>query len=246
MTNALAKRGSHAPGGGRRVLGPAFTLGGGMMFAAAIGSTFLVALALVVAGVHGLAAMPAMDARRYRWKQARLRRKRRVARTRKLEAAIEYQVELTELDTIVEAILARDPHDPLEIESLLDRYVELALARHACLAVLARADPQLLEARLGAAKQYDLQTGAILEHRVAHARSVAAAAWRYAEAIDEVSELIRYCGERALTPDSNGLRDSDVVVSVLARCEAVDALDETEAGARSQSGHLAGVVLGSG
>lgn len=208
-------------------VGPVVTLAVGLVVALAFTSAVAVALAVMVAMTHAVLETPAMQARRARNAARRQWRKHRERRTGQLEEANAASVsfELDELSDIVEAALDHHAGEAQRLELFLDRYVELAVARQRCLETLSRMDPPRLEARLMLARDTHQNTG-VLERRVAQARALALYSQQLHDAITELADLIRYCGERArLSGDLASLLDEDPVATTLAEYDAGDALE---------------------
>ena len=203
---------------------PAVTLAVGVATAVAIASSILFVMALIVASVHVLFETPPMRRRMARRADRRGRRRRRDAREARLEAACVSTFELAELSDIVDSVVEADRGDPFDLEPLLDRYCDLAIAHYRCAHAAQPIDAACLEARLAAAKEAHLKTVAILERRVSQNRMLTDRARTLDQAMSELAELIRYCGERAALPEVTPLLESDLVTNALEYCDAQDQL----------------------
>lgn len=202
----------------------------GVLAALAIASTLAVLLAIGVAACHAALQTPA--ARRvHAERAARARRRTRHAqRERRIEAAGADTDELRQLAEVVDHVADRGMPAPFDVEPLLDHYVELTTARQRCFAALARANPPCLEAKLALALAASPRSAQVLERRISRARSLAEAAQRLDEDIAELTETIRYCGERAELFDAAlPALDPDLVASALACYDAYDAYDTCDA-----------------
>jgi hypothetical protein len=225
-TRALARRGSAACRAGRGlhgVAGPLITLATGSAAALAIASTVAFVLVLVLVAAHAALETAPIRARRARRTARRDRRTRRERRGARLEATGATTFELEDLADLVEQVIEHDARDSLELESLLDRYVELAIARQHCLTAAGHAQPDALAAKLAIARPRRALSVALVERRIARARAVEARAREYESMLEELAELIRYYGERASTPEEPE-PDSDLVATALARCDALEEL----------------------
>jgi len=203
---------------------PAVTLAVGVASAIAIASSIVFVLALIIAAVHAISETPAVRIRLARRTERRRRRRRRDEREARLETACVSTFELAELSDIVDTVVEEDRADPFDLEPLLDRYVDLAIAQHRCATAALPVEAACLEARFQAAKDGHLKTAGILERRVTQSRVIAARARTLEQAMNELAELIRYCGERAALPDVSTLLESDLVTNALEYCDAQDQL----------------------
>jgi hypothetical protein len=232
-TYAVTRQGPAAAAvpGAHRPAWAIVTLIVGVVAALAIASTLAVLLAIALAAGHAAIETPA--ARRARAERAARtqRRIRHQHRERRIEAAGADAEELRQLAEVVDQVADRGLPEPFDVEPLLDHYVELTAARQRCFAALARANPPCLEAKLVLARAASPRSAEVLERRLSRARSLTEAAQRLDEDIAELTETIRYCGERAeLFDDGLPVLDPDVVASALACYDAYDACDA--AGAR--------------
>lgn len=228
ITHAVTRQGSTAAAvdGAHRPAWAIVTLIVGVVAALAIASTLAVLLAIALAACHAAIEMPA--ARRVRAQRAARaqRRIRHQHRERRLEAAGADADELRQLAEVVDRVADRGLPAPFDVEPLLDHYVELTTARQRCFAALARANPPCLEAKLVLARAASPRSAEVLERRISRARSLAETAQRLDEDIAELTETIRYCGERAeLFDEGLPALDSDLVTSALAYYDAYDAYD---------------------
>jgi hypothetical protein len=198
----------------------------GVVAALAIASTVAVLLAIGLAACHAAIETPA--ARRVRAERAARaqRRTRHAQRERRIEAAGADADELRQLAEVVDHVADRGAPAAFDVEPLLDHYVELTAARQRCFAALARANPPCLEAKLVLARAASPRSAEVLERRLSRARSLAETAQRLDEDIAELTETIRYCGERAeLFDESMPALDPDLVASALACYDAYDTCD---------------------
>jgi hypothetical protein len=224
-THAVTRQGSTATAihGGRRPAWAIVTLIVGVVAALAIASTLAVLLAIALAACHAVIETPAarrLGAERATRKQRRLRHERR---ERCIEAAGVDADELHQLAEVVDRIADRGTPEPFDIEPLLDHYVELTTARQRCFVALARANPPCLEAKLVLARATSPRSAEVLERRISRARSLADTAQRLDDDLAELTETLRYCGERAeLFDDGLPALDSDLVASALAYYDAYD------------------------
>jgi hypothetical protein len=201
------------------------TLVVGVVAALAIASTLAVLLAIALAAGHAAIEMPA--ARRMRAARAARaqRRIRHEHRERRIEAAGADADELRQLAEVVDRVADRDLPAPFDVEPMLDHYVELTAARQRCFGALVRANPPCLEAKLVLARAASPRSAEVIERRISRARSLADAAQRLDEDIAELTETIRYCGERAeLFDEGLPALDSDLVASALACYDAYEAV----------------------
>lgn len=170
--------------------------------------SFVVALMLV----RAFATNPAIHRRLHERAQLRARAASRNRREARLEDACVARDELAELTEIVDRVGEVAPGDieRLELEQLLDRYVDLAVTRRTALERMARAD------RLGAyphAWTASSDRRRVIDEERQSVR--AACAGRIAELDDEiaqVADLIRLYGERATMPSVEYLLDDDSLV----------------------------------
>jgi hypothetical protein len=199
------------------------TVGLALALAMLTAATLVIVLSVVVA--HGVLELPSIRARRAR-RRARVQRQRRHRRRelRLLEARA-WATELPELGEIVDEVSNASTGDHGQLEDMLDRYAALALARQRCDNALALGEPHQLEARLAFARLSPGHTARLLELRIAHARKLVGSRQRLEDALREIAELIRYCGDRATEPSLDGLLDDDPVIAMLERCDALDAAE---------------------
>lgn len=227
ITHAVTRQGSAtaAVHGAHRPAWAIVTLIVGVVAAIAIASTLAVLLAIALAACHAMIETPA--ARRMRAERAARaqRRVRHEQRERRLEAAGADADELHQLAEVADRVADRALPEPFDVEPLLDHYVELTAARQRCFAALARANPPCLEARLALARATSPRSAEVLARRISRARSLSEAAQRIDEDIAELTETIRYCGERAeLFDEGLPALDSDLLASALAYYDAYDAV----------------------
>ena len=180
---------------------------------------------LVVFGVVLLFAVwraPPLRARRTRkrqWRDWLRRRHRRIDRLTNAGLSLEPLLALSQLVS---------EHDPFDVESLLDRCVELVLARQHCLVSLYGVNPKRLASRSEAVALRAPALSSVLQRRLAQARDVATRAAVLEESIGTLCELIRYCAERAALPA--GAASSGPVPDILASLEADDEVELALAG----------------
>ncbi len=227
ITHAVTRQGSAAAAvhDAHRPAWAIVTLIVGVVAALAVASTLAVLLAIALAACHAAIETPA--ARRVRAERAARaqRRIRNQHRERRVEAAGADADELRQLAEVVDRVANRGLPEPFDVEPLLDHYVELTTARQRCFAALARANPPCLEAKLVLARATSPRAAEVLERRITRARSLAEAAQRLDEDIAELTETIRYCGERAeLFDEGLPALDPDLVASALACYDAYDAV----------------------
>jgi hypothetical protein len=226
ITHAVTRQGSAAAAvsGWHRPAWAIVTLIVGVVAALAIASTLAMLIAIAIAAGHAAIETPA--ARRVRAERAaRARRRlRHDLRERRVEAAGADPDELRQLAELADRVADRGMPAPFDVEPLLDHYVELTAARQRCFAVLARANPPCLEAKLLLARGSSPRAAEVVERRLNRARSLADTARRLDEDIAELTETIRYCGERAeLFDDTLPTLDPELVASTLACYDAYDA-----------------------
>jgi hypothetical protein len=233
ITHAVTRQGTTAATvhAAHRPAWAIITLIVGVVAALAIASSLAVLLAVGLAACHAAIETPA--ARRVRAERAARaqRRGRHQQRERSIEAAGGDADELRQLAEVIDRIADRGLPAPFDVEPLLDHYVELTTARQRCFAALVRANPPCLEAKLVLARAASPRSTEVLERRLSRARSLAETAQRLDEDIAELTETIRYCGERAeLFDESMPALEADLVASALACYDAYDTCDA--AGAR--------------
>lgn len=225
ITHAVTRQGSAAAAvrGAHRPAWAIVTLIVGVVAALAIASTLALLLAIALAAGHAAIETPA--ARRVRAERATRaqRRLRHQQRERRVEAAGADADELHQLAEVADRVADRNMPEPFDVEPLLDHYVELTAARQRCFAALARANPPCLEAKLLMSRATSPRAAEVVERRLTRARSLAETAQRLDEDIAELTETIRYCGERAeLFDDSLPALDAELVASALAYYDAYD------------------------
>lgn len=220
---AVAGRAAHPPWA-------IITLIVGVVAALAMASTLAVLLAVAIAACHAAIEAPAVRRLRARRAARAQRRVRHAQRERRIEAAGVDTDELRQLADVVDRVADHAPPALLDVEPLLDHYVELTTARQRCFVALARANPPCLEARLVLTRATSPRSAEVLERRISHAHGLADTAQRLDDDIAELTETIRYCGERAeLFDDSVPALDAELVTSALAYYDACDACDAVAA-----------------
>ena len=228
ITHAVTRQGSTAATvhAAYRPAWAIVTLIAGVVAALAIASSVALLLAVGLAACHAAIETPA--ARRLRVQRAARarRRTRHEQRERRVEAAGADADELRQLAEVVDRVAARELPAPFDVEPLLDHYVELTTARQRCFAALVRANPPCLEAKLVLARAASPRSAEVIERRLSRARSLTEATQRLDEDIAELTETIRYCGERAeLFDEGLPALDPDLVASALAYYDAYDGYD---------------------
>jgi hypothetical protein len=101
-------------------------------------------------------------------------------------------LDLSELTDLVVRCPARNAY---ELDALLDRYAELALARHRCAQLLARDSRDDLDSRLARARRDHRRSVAVIERRIAHIADLGRLGRRLDESLGEVGDLVRYYAE---------------------------------------------------
>jgi hypothetical protein len=198
----------------------------GSASAVAVGSALVAMIAVAVAVVLAMIGKPAIRAAWRRAQEHRRRRRRHERREQRLGNGGVDCDELKRVAGIVDRMIDGGTVLPLDVELLLDRYVELATARQRCFVALAHADPSCLEAKLAAARFLSVRNADVLERRLAHARALASTSRELDQQIAELVEVISYCGQRAECPlDAVLVHESDVVASAVAYYDAYDAVD---------------------
>ncbi len=139
-------------------------------------------------------------------REERQRRHRREHRELMLEQADACGPDLEQLTLLVERVERDAPHEArcYRLEELLDRYVEIAVARTAYMRQLVRAPAPLL------AEPGEL-VRAVRQRAAAWRRRCTADVIRCDDLLGEVADLIRLYAERVATPDVAHLFEDDVV-----------------------------------
>ena len=204
---------------------PAVTLAIGVASALAIASTFVLVLVLVLAAAHAVLETPAV--RRGRARRATRKRHitHRVLREHRLDEARVCTAQLEQLSHIVEQVRGPELADPFDLDGLLDRYVDLALARKQCLNALGAADRPRLEAKLALAQGALPRTSAVLERRLAHAHTLALQVRKLDDAIGDLAQLIRCYGEYSTMPEIESLLEADLVTPALEQLDAAESVE---------------------
>ena len=197
----------------------------GVVAALAIASSVALLLAIGLAACHAAIETPAARRLRAERTARAQRRTRHEQRERRVEAAGADAEELRQLAEVVDRVADRDLPAPFDVEPLLDHYVELTTARQRCFAALARSNPPCLEAKLVLARAASPRSAGVRERRLSRARSLTETSQRLDEDIAELTETIRYCGERAeLFDEGLPTLDPDLVASALSYYDAYDAV----------------------
>ncbi len=191
--------------------------------ALALASTIVFLCALVIICTQWLLAVPAVRERRARGKALKRRHVRRHLREHALELADVSTSTLSELTDLAEGL---DPEasDPFELEPLLDRYVELAVARQRCWNTLRYASAAGLQERLDTARMFHPVTAEVLERRVAYAHKLDERGRELEDALANVADLIRCYAERSSLPEDATAGELDPLASVLEQVDAADAV----------------------
>jgi hypothetical protein len=135
------------------------------------------------------------------------RRRQRQWREERLVALCASTLDLAELTDLVDRCVARDGRDVFDLDGLLDRYGEAAVARHRCRGALA----------LGCSKRGDSEVHA---RRIAQTEEVWRVAHELDESLAEIAELVRYYAARAAEPELAPIADEDLVARVVERYDA--------------------------
>jgi hypothetical protein len=227
VTRAMTVRGTKG-GLVRGAHAPVVTLVVGVASALAIASTFVLLVVLVLAAAHAVIEAPSVRRRRARRAARKRHIARRAYREHRLDEARVCTAQLEQLSHIVDTVRGADVADPFDLEGLLDRYVELALARKQCLNALGAADRPRLEAKLALAQGALPQTSAVLERRLAHAHTLALQVRNLDDAIGDIAQLVRCYGEYSTMPEIESLLEVDLVTPVLEHLDATDAVEVVE------------------
>jgi hypothetical protein len=171
-----------------------------------------------------LALIGAVRARLSRRKARRQRRKRNVERQLRLEY-VGADGELAWLVELSDFVAEHAWTSTFDLEGLLDRYVELAIARERCLDAIRRADPDKLEERLASARLFDARNASVIERRLVHARSLQARALQLDDSLADIAELVCCYAERVSAPSSDPRLEVDLVADALDRIDASSELD---------------------
>ena len=212
---ALALRGR--PSLARRHGWSITTLVVGLGVAVAIASTFTAVLAVGLYVGLFYAERPTAAARR------ELRGRRR-QRARRLQLANVATDELVELTNVVDAAVVADPNlDAADMETLLDRYVDLAIARDRCAELVRREQIAELSRRLDhATRTQQPRRKRAIARRITWWHRCEARLRRLDEQLADVAGLIRLYGERATMPELAFLLDADPVTTALDQVESCE------------------------
>ena len=173
------------------------TFAAGLASALVVASTLLVAIALVATSAYAMIASPRLRRRRSRARARRQYLARHAQRVDRLEAANAPTRELDDLHWIARTTResSADPgRDPYELEPWLDRYADVAIARARCSSLLAQLERAALVWRVEIAGP---RTTSVLARRIQHAALVAQRQQELDESRGELSQLVRWCAERA-------------------------------------------------
>lgn len=196
---------------------------GGMAFGIAVASSFIVVAVISMMLLRALATHPAVHHRLAARSQARARLAARNHREAKLEDACISRDELAELTEIVDRVLEVAPgeYERLELEPLLDRYVELVVSRRLAAERMARADRLGAYAHMWGTPSDRRRT--IDDQRQAVRTSCATQLAALDDEIAQVAELIRLYGERATMPEIDYMLEDDSLVRRLELMEVSSA-----------------------
>lgn len=160
---------------------------------------------LVAIAVVWVARGPIQRSARLR-REDRRRRHRRERRELMLEQADACGPDLEHLTSLVERVEREAPHEArcYGLDELLDRYVEIAVARAAYMRQLVRSPAPLL------AEPGEL-VRAVRQRAAAWRRRCTADVVRCDDLLGEIADLIRLYSERMATPDVAHLFEDDVV-----------------------------------
>lgn len=163
------------------------------------------AAVLVAVSVAWIARAPMARRGRLR-REERHRRHRRERRELMLEQADACGPDLEHLTALVERVEREAPHEArcYGLDDMLDRYVEIAVARAAYMRQLIRSPAPL------AAEPGEL-VRAVRERAAGWRRRCTADVVRCDDLLGEISDLIKLYSERVTTPDIAHLFDDDVV-----------------------------------
>lgn len=200
---------------------------GGLAFGIAVASSFVMIAVVSVMLLRLLCAHPAVHYRLAARAQERARLAARNQRDAKLEDACISRDELVELTEIVDRVAEVAPaeYERLELEQLLDRYVELVVTRRIAAERMARADRLGAYAHLWGAPSDRRRT--IDEQRQAARSTCAAQLAALDDDIAQVAELIRLYGERATMPELGYMLEDD---GVSRRLELMEPSTESQVG----------------
>jgi hypothetical protein len=213
---AVGSRGSPSSAKRRAWSIAALVVGFGAAFALAGLYAAFAVVALVAATIY----VERPTARTRRAVQARRRRRRH-----RLACANIATDELDELTAIVDAALRIDATaDAADLEELLERYGELAVARDRCADVASRAPIiDLARRRDHAARNARRRHVRVLARRIAWSRRCEAWLAHFDDQLAEVAGLIRAYVDHATRPHVDFLLDEDVVTARLERLDAIGA-----------------------
>jgi len=183
----------------------------GSALAIAAGAVVAVQLARVAPAARQRQAQLAHQARRRELQQ------RRDAR---LDVCCAPALDLPELTELVDGCIPCGTYDPFDLDALLDRYADLAIARHRCFRLLSRASRASLEASLDIARVSRPKSAQTIERRLAHADEVRRLARTIEESLAELGELVRYYAERARQPEIDDVLERGLVGEVIERLDA--------------------------
>jgi hypothetical protein len=131
--------------------------------------------------------------------------------------------ELVELTAIADAIRTIDPPaaDALDLEGLLDRFVDVAIARDRCAEIALRERASALSRRSSPRNPASRRDRAAAR-RIAWNHRCEARLRALDVQLASIADLIRLYGERATMPDIDLLFDDDPIAPVLARVDACE------------------------
>jgi hypothetical protein len=197
----------------------------GVVSAWAIASTFAFVVALALSVLHGLLQTPSMQRQRARRAAAKQRRMRHAQRERLLDDACVASWELEDLSLTIDQMAELDEDTALDVEPLLDDYVDVARARKRCASALSQADTARLELQLAIARDCHPREAQVLERRIAHSRVLAERLNVLEASASDLAAVIRYYAARASLPDIEPLVEPDAIGIGLAHYDACEAAE---------------------
>jgi hypothetical protein len=181
----------------------------------AIANAFVVVIVAAVVTALALAERPHRVARR-------ARRAMRAKRSRRLVNAQIANDELVELTAIADAVRDADPTtaEALDLEGLLDRFVDVAIARDRCSEIIQRDRTAAFARR--ARQDTGTRRDRTASRRIAWNHRCEARLHALDAQLEDIANLIRLYGERTTMPDVDLLFSDDPIAPVLARADACE------------------------
>jgi hypothetical protein len=195
--------------------------------AVAFASTLAWTVAVGLAISYLIGATPSARRRRARNASRQWRRVRRARHAARLDRANAPTYEYVELADVVDNIAELDEGATAELEPLLERYIDVALARQRCATALEQSKPSHLEVQLAIASECHPREAAVLERRIAHSRRLAQRLARFDDSVAEVADLVRYYAERASLPEIEPVLEGETLATALASYDACEQLDRS-------------------